>query len=63
MKARIINMTIWAVLAVVLATLVVVEWNKNDVSLFGLLVGAAWYVVACAGMWFVADQTIKEAQE
>lgn len=63
MKLRKINRAAWAILAVTLVTMVLFQWHKQDVDLFGLVVGALWYVGMCTGLGYICDQTIKEANE
>ena len=61
MKLRKINRAAWAILAVTLVAMVLFQWHKEDVDLFGLIVGGLWYTVMCAGLCYICDQTIKEA--
>lgn len=63
MKLRKINRAAWAILAVTLVAMVLIQWHKEDVDLFGLIVGALWYAVMCTGLGYICDQTIKEANE
>ena len=63
MKLRKINRAAWAILAVTLVAMVLIQWQKEDVDLFGLIVGGLWYAVMCTGLGYICDQTIKEANE
>jgi len=61
MKAkRIINGTFWAIIAIVLSTIVCLEWHENGCDWTALLVAIIFYTVLSAGFAYMVDQTIKE---
>lgn len=63
MKARKINAAIWAVVAVVISTMVCVEWHSQGCEWWQLAVAIAFYAAGCLGIWGVIDQTIKDIKE
>lgn len=63
MKARVINIIIWSVIAVALIVLVVKGWGADGASVTSMLAGCGFYTALCSGLAIVIDQTIKEAQQ
>ena len=62
-RKRIINVIVWAAIAVGLSGAVCYEWYKNGVEVFGLLAGIGIYCGFCAVGCLVVDQCIKEWHE
>lgn len=63
MKARIITGIIFAVIAIILIVYVCIEWNKNGCGWKSLACMIAMYGSCLGGLWYSADQTIKEYQK
>lgn len=63
MKARIINGIIWATIAVTLIVYVCIEWHANGCEWKSLALAIGMYGSCLGGLWFAADQTIKEYQQ
>lgn len=62
-RKRIINVIIWAVIALGLDLAVCMEWAKNGVELFGLLAAIGIYTGFCAAFCVIIDVCIKEWHE
>ncbi|MDY2942937.1 MAG: hypothetical protein SOT07_04490 [Paludibacteraceae bacterium] len=57
---RIVNMVIWALVALVLIALVCVEWHKQGCAWQSLAMGAAWYGALSIGGCVLVDDILKE---
>ena len=63
MRARIINGVFWAVVAASLIVYCAIEWHHNGCGWESLACMIAMYGSCLCGLWFAADQTIKEYQQ
>lgn len=62
-KQRIIAGAAAAIVALALCVAVGVQWSNQGCGSFSLIAGCAFYCSCIAGIWGVADATIKERGE
>lgn len=61
MKAkRIINMVVWAVIAVSLVVGVCVAWHRQGCGWQSLVLAISFYGVLSAGLWYAVDDMIRD---
>lgn len=60
MKARIYNGIFWASIAIVLIVYCCKEWHANGCEWNVLVIMIGMYGSCLGGVWYAADQTIKE---
>lgn len=60
---RIINVSVWTVIATVLCSYVGYEWWLNDVAIFGLVAEIGVFCAFCVGGAVLVDDCIREWHE
>lgn len=59
-KARIINMSAWAIVDIAICIGVCIQWHAQGCEASSLWLAVANYTAMIAGVGFTIDQTIKE---
>lgn len=59
-RARKINATIWAIVAIAVITMVCVQWHRQGCEASSLIAAIAFYASASAALWKTTDSAINK---
>lgn len=57
--ARIINATIWAIIAIAVIVCTCISWSAQGAGTVSMLAAVVFYSINAAGLAYVIDQTIQ----
>lgn len=59
-RARILNAIAWALVAIVVVSMVVVQWYNNGCETKSLVIASIWYTAMVTTFALLVDHNIKE---